>query len=528
MVVLRLYDNCGDTFMNGAQSILGTLTSCGVSVCFANPGTTELGFVVALDSVPEMRSVLTLHENVATGAADGYGRIIRQPACTLLHLGPGLANGIANLHNARRARTPLINLVGQYSSSHRGLDPVLNMDLESLAGSVSSWVHTTADSVHAGRDAAGAWQAATALAGSVATLIVPTDCQAGDGFIGAVPAARPRRGVPNDRIETVIRCMRERGPTALLLGDAALTSPGLKYAASISANFDCKLFVESMPSVIERGGDLPCPSPIPYWADSAIDTFKQYRSIVLAGALEPISLFESPGLPGQLVGSESEIQILATPDEDILSALAAIAAERTSIEYKTEISNPSLGFAQNGSITPLTLARTIFSTMPENAILSLEAVTNSFGFYTVPQLTPRYTQLGLTGAAIGQGLPVALGAAIAEPERPVLCVEADGSGLYTPQAIWSMAREQANVKIVVCSNRSYKILRVEMERAKLGVSRTAFNLTDLDRPHIDWTRLARSFGVPASTIATSEDLMRSLTRAWKEPGPQLIEAIIDQ
>ncbi|MFD1120798.1 thiamine pyrophosphate-binding protein, partial [Sphaerisporangium aureirubrum] len=175
--------------MNGAQSLIRTLADAGVDVCFANPGTSEMHFVAALDTVPEMHGVLGLFEGVVTGAADGYARVAGRPAAALLHLGPGLGNGLANLHNARRARTPVVVVVGDHATYHKKYDAPLESDIEAVAGSLNGWVRRCAATGDVGADAAAAVAAAMDAPGRVATLVLPADLSWGEGERPARPVA---------------------------------------------------------------------------------------------------------------------------------------------------------------------------------------------------------------------------------------------------------------------------------------------------------------------------------------------------
>src|SRR6202453_4270285 len=176
--------------MNGAESLIRTLLGAGVEVCFANPGTSEIHLVAALDHMPEVRCVLGLFEGVVTGAADGYARMKEKPACTLLHLGPGLGNGLANLHNASRAQVPIVNIIGQHARYHLLYDAPLTSDIEAIARPYSKWLRTPSAASAIGRDAAEALVAARTAPGQIATLVVPADVAWTDGAAGATIPSR--------------------------------------------------------------------------------------------------------------------------------------------------------------------------------------------------------------------------------------------------------------------------------------------------------------------------------------------------
>src|SRR5213082_1858792 len=205
--------------MTGAEAVLQTAAAAGVEVCFANPGTTEMALVNALDRMPSVRAVLGLFEGVCSGAADGYARMGGRPALTLLHLGPGLSNALANLHNARRARSPVVNLVGDQATWHRAADAPLTSDIVSLARPVSRWVRESRSAATVAQDAAEAIAAAQEPPGGVATLILPSDCQAAEAPGPVKPiAVAPARRVSADTVERVAARLRGREKAALFLG----------------------------------------------------------------------------------------------------------------------------------------------------------------------------------------------------------------------------------------------------------------------------------------------------------------------
>ncbi|EUA00869.1 thiamine pyrophosphate enzyme, N-terminal TPP binding domain protein [Mycobacterium kansasii 732] len=210
--------------MNGAQALISTLVDGGVDVCFANPGTSEMHFVAALDTVPQMRGILTLFEGVATGAADGYARIADRPAAVLLHLGPGLGNGLANLHNARRARVPIVVVVGDHATYHKKYDAPLESDIDALAGTVSGWVRRTQVAADVGTDTADA-VAASRWGPQISTLILPADASWSDG--AAPGATAPERPAPaGTDLASVADVLRSGEPVMLLIGGNATRGPG--------------------------------------------------------------------------------------------------------------------------------------------------------------------------------------------------------------------------------------------------------------------------------------------------------------
>jgi acetolactate synthase-1/2/3 large subunit len=504
--------------MNGAHALLQTLVKNGVTTCFTNPGTSEMHFVAALDDVPEMRAILTLFEGVATGAADGYARMADTPAATLLHLGPGLGNGLANLHNARRARTPVVNIVGDHATSHAQFDAPLASDIESVARNVSRWITTSKRPEDVGRDATDAILAA--LGGGVATLILPADVSWSDGAEpGPLAAYNPVQQIPSDAIELAAKALRSGEPVALLLGGLACREPGLEAAARINAATGAKMLCETFPARLERGAGLPAVERLGYLAEFAVAQMEGLRHLIVVDAKPPVSFFAYPGKPGNLVPGGCEVHELDAP------ALVMLA-EAIDAPLLAPPGAPARPDRPTGALTPESIANAVGAVLPEGAIVSDEA--NTAGLF-VPGATagaPGHDWLTLTGGAIGQGMPVATGAAVACPDRPVINLEADGSAMYTLQSLWTQAREGLNVTTIIFNNRAYAILNLELSRVGARTDGNAADLFDLSRPPIDFVALARGMGVDATRAESADDLVRALERALAEPGPHLIDAIL--
>ncbi len=547
--------------MNGAQALIASLTGAGVDVCFMNPGTSEMHFVAALDSVPQMRGVLALFEGVATGAADGYARIAGRPAAVLLHLGPGLANGLANLHNARRAGSPVLTIVGAHATGHVRYDAPLQSDIEALARTVSGWVHTSGTTRDLAQDAMRAL--AAARRGQIATLVLPADVSWSDG--GALAVARPARpspppapptsadpadpadlgrpptpadpGRPADRSEHLSSTTVDDSQIAsvagllssqalLFLGGKALSERGLRAASRISAATGARLLAETFPARMERGAGLPAVDRLAYLAEQAEAQLAGVGYLILAGARSPVSFFAYPGQASDLVPAGCSVTVLADRDQDAEAALEQLA-DLVAAGTQPLLAPPAVRPAEPGPLTAISLANTIAASLPEGAIISDEANTSGFALPAALTGAARHSLLTLTGGSIGQGLPAATGAAVAAPDRPVLCLEADGSALYTIQALWTQAREQLNVTTVLINNAAYAILRMELARTAAGqAGERAARMLDLSGPTPDFTAISTGFGVPAVRVTTAEDLDRELRRSYAEPGPHLIEAIV--
>jgi acetolactate synthase-1/2/3 large subunit len=514
--------------MNGARRVLETARAAGIDTCFANPGTTELDLVVALDETPGIRAVLGLFEGVCTGAADGYGRMRDLPALVLLHHGPGLANGLANLHNARRARSPAVVLVGANSAAHCLLDPPLHSDVESLAAPMCGWVRTSAAASEVAGDTAAAIAAALGPPGTPACLILPWDTQTVEsGCCAELPTRLGPVPFNPDAVEVAGRLLAAGEPSAILLGGPALREPGLRAAARIAAKTGARLFCETFPGRVERGGGLPALERLPYFPEAALKALSGARTLVLAGAREPVAFFDYPQNGGRLVPPGTRSHLLATAREDAAAALEGLAERLQAPSRAAGEPVPRPAVELRGAITPDTLGAAIATVQPEGAIIVDEGATSGRPYFGHSNSAPRHSFLALTGGSIGQGLPCATGAAVACSDRPVIGIQADGSAMYTLQALWTQAREGLSVTTVLCANRAYRILQMEMARAGLKhPGPAARSLTVLAYPALDWVALAGGMGVPGVRVESTEELVNALRRSFAEPGPHLIEAVL--
>jgi len=514
--------------MNGAQALIRTLVDAGVDVCFMNPGTSEMHFVAALDDVPEMRGVLALFEGVATGAADGYARIAGHPAAVLLHLGPGLGNGLANLHNARKAFTPVVNIVGDHATYHKQYNAQLESDIETVARNVSSWIRTPRSTAALPGDAAEAVAVACGHPGQVATLVLPADVSWSEGAEPA-PTASPIHPAPLDAglVSTLAAILRGDEPAALFVGGRACRADALLDASRIANTTGAKLLAETFPARIERGAGRVPVDRLAYLAEFAAMQLEGLRHLILVDTKSPVSFFAYPGKPSDLVPDGCTVHVLAGPDGDPAGALAALAtavdapADAASIQPATTPELPT------GPLTADAVCQTIGALLPEGAIVSDEG--NTSGLFAAGHTagSPAHDWLCLTGGAIGQGLPVALGAAVAAPDRKVIVLQADGSAMYTLQAWWTMAREDLDVITILFNNSSYAVLNMELDRvgAVAGGDR-AKAMLDLRHPDLDFVALATGMGVPASRATTCEELTEQLTAALATRGPRVIEAVV--
>jgi acetolactate synthase-1/2/3 large subunit len=513
--------------MNGAESLVHSLLNSGVTTCFSNPGTSEMHFVAALDRIPGMHCILGLFEGVVTGAADGYARMAGKPAATLLHCGPGLANGLANLHNARRAATPIVNIVGDQATYHRPLDPPLTADTEGFAHGVSGWVRTSMDVRTVGEDAAAAVQASMQAPGQVATLILPSDTSWNEG--GNVAAALPRLPTPSaspDQIEAAANVLRRGGAgVVLLLGGTGLYEEGLALAHRIQAATGCRVVAQGSNARMARGQGRLAVERVPYVVDIAVKAMEGTRQLILAGARKPVTFFAYPNKPQSSVPRDADIHILSRPEQDIVDALSCLA-EALNCPRVAAPDNGERPETGRGALTPEAVAATLGALMPENAVIADESVSFGRGFFANTRAAPPHDWLNVTGGAIGGGMPMATGAAIGAPGRRVINLQADGSAMYTVQALWTQARERLDITTILLSNRKYQILLGELSNVGANPGRTALDMMDIGNPDIDWPSLAGSLGVEAARTDTAQGFADLLTHSLKRSGPFLIELLI--
>ncbi|MGB8604829.1 acetolactate synthase large subunit [Bradyrhizobium sp.] len=514
--------------MNGAQSLVQTLVDCGVDTCFGNPGTSEMHLVAALDAVKGLRPVLCLFEGVVTGAADGYGRIAGKPAVTLLHLGPGLANGLANLHNARRAATPIVNIVGDHATYHLQYDALLTSDIVGFARPVSSWVHETKSARLAASDTARALQAARAAPGGIATLILSADAAWN-------PAERAAAQLPDigpaivdaGSIEEIARLMINGKKTAMLLRGRGLIGDGLEAAGRIHAKTGVRLLCDTFAPHAEMGAGRVAVERIPYFGEQVTAFLSGTEQMIMVGSKPPVSFFAYPDKPSWCVPEKCELIYLAHPHENGVTALQNLAEALGAPHEPTARVQLQLPGLPTGSLNSLSIAQIIAQLTPDNAIYADESNTASLPLLMTLARARPHTHLPLAGGSIGQGLPLAVGAAIAAPDRKVVCPHGDGGAAYTMQALWTMARENLDVTTVIYANRSYAILNYELHRVGVtAVGENARSMLDLHNPEMNWVQIASGLGVEASRATTAEEFAAQYESAMKQKGPRLIEAMI--
>jgi len=514
--------------MNGAEALIQTLSDCGVEVCFANPGTSEMQLVAAIDKKPEMRAILGLFEGVVTGAADGYGRMAGKPAATLLHLGPGLANGLANLHNAKRAKTPIINIVGDHAVDHLKYDAPLTSDVAGVAAPMSDWVRTSTSPSDLAAAGAEAVTAARTWPGQIATLIAPGDHAWTDGAEIVSPPDLPTAPkVPDSLIAEAAALMQESGPAALFLGGRALREDALFQAGRIAAATGARLICETLPARLQRGAGRVPVERLPYFAEMAVDHMQGLEKMVFVGSGPPVAFFAYPGKPSWLSPQSARLCELADARTDAVDTLRRLADALGAPDTPLTVQEAVTHSYEEGKLTRQSAGAITAQLLPENAIVSDEAGVSGGPFWSCCASGPQHDWLVITGGSIGQGLPLATGAAVACPDRKVIALQADGSGMFTVQALWTMAREKLDVTTIIMKNESYGILNIELGR--VGVDNPgpkALSLLDLTNPSLDWVSISEGMGVSAVRAETSSEFHDALADALASPGPRLIEAVL--
>ena len=514
--------------MNGAQSLLQTLVDAGVEACFINPGTSEMHFVAALDTQDGMRGVLGLFEGVVTGAADGYARMAGKPACTLLHLGPGLANGLANLHNARRANSPVVNIVGEHATYHRALDAPLTSNIEGFAAPVSAWVRVSESAQAVAGDAAEAVRTASAPPGCIATLILPADTAWSEASGAAAPLAIAAPAPPDSAaLADAAAALTSGEPCLMLLNGLGVSEAGLNLASRIGQATGARLCADTFVARMPRGAGRVAIGRMPYFAEQAQELLAGIRHLILVDTKAPVSFFAYPGRPSELTPEGCALHTLSAPGEDTLAALSELAEQVGASRLQPAVGARQRPALPSGPIDPEKVAQSVGALLPEQAIIANEAATSGYALAANTRCAAPHDLLDLTGGAIGMGMPVATGAAIACPDRRVVSLQADGGGMYTVQALWTQARESLDVTTVIFSNRKYAILQIEFMRVGAhNPGPKAMDLMDLSRPDLDWVCLANGMGVPGMRAETAAAFTDAFARSIATPGPYLIEVVV--
>jgi acetolactate synthase-1/2/3 large subunit len=516
--------------MNGAERLLETLVESGVELCFANPGTSEMQLVSAIGNHEKMRAVLCLFEGVVSGAADGYARMADKPAITLLHVGSGFSNSMANLHNAKRAHVPLVNIVGDHATYHLQYDAPLTSDVPGHARLCSEWVAVSRSADDLAICGAKAVQVSMQGWGKVATLVAPAN-HAWEESTSKAPALTmvEMETVSPDTISELASTLSNGKTSALFLGGRALREESLEAAGRISKATGTRILCETFPARLQRGAGRVAVERLPYFIEQAAEVLKGLEQLVLVGAAAPVSFFAYPGMDSWLTPVDCEVLTLADVHQDTAAALQAVALELGATAPADTAGPAPDAPPPSGPLTPLAIAQSLVQLMPDQAIVSDEAATCGLPMFPATVDAPPHEWMTITGGAIGQGLPLSLGAAIACPDRKVIALQADGSAMYTVQALWSMARENTDITVVIMNNHSYAILNIELARVGAGQpTPKTLSMFDLSRPDINWVDIAEGMGVPATQATTAEEFHQQLTTAMTTRGPRLIEAMVVQ
>ena len=515
--------------MNGAMSLLQTLVNNGVEVCFTNPGTSEMHMVAAIGETGAMRSVLGLFEGVCSGAADGYARMAGKPACTLLHLGPGLSNASANLHNAKKANMPVINLIGDHATYHKKYDAPLNSDVVGLSEPISHWVRFVETAIDLPGDAAEAVVAANVQPGQIATLIVPGDCAWDESVdpVGTQPLPEMPK-VSDEAVSKAAELLRNEKTTIILMSNMALTEESIEFADKISQQCNARLFCDTFTTRISRGEGRCRVERLGYFAEQATVQLAEAEQLITVGTKAPVGFFAYPGKDSEFYPDGCEVHCLAEVHADTLDALARLVEAVGALDVEPRRNSPAKPGLAAGDISPESVARAFAEYLPTDAIVVDEGATAGAFMYPMSETAEPHDWLSLTGGAIGYGLPASVGAAVACPDRKVICLEGDGAAMYTIQALWTMAREELDVCTIIFSNRKYQILQVELARVGAqSMNKKTLDMMDLANPKLHFVALAEGMGVSASAATTADEFNQQFVQAMQTKGPYLIEVILD-
>jgi acetolactate synthase I/II/III large subunit len=513
--------------MNGAESLVKTMLASGVDTCFANPGTSEMHFVAALDTHPDMRCILCLFEGGTSGAADGYFRMKRKPAATMLHLAPGFGNAFSNLHNARKAGSGVVNVMGEHATYHLKYNSPLRGDTDGISRAISHWTRTSESAADVARDGAAAIRAARSNDGQIATLILPANTAWGEGSDAKTAAPPPALHRPDAARLDAAAAMLRRPDTAFLVGGTALFGASRVLASQIAQSAGCRLIAPLFTPRMERGaGSLPI-EQLFYMIEANMEMLTGLKHMVCCGAEPPVNFFAYPGKTSTPEPPDCQMLDLCAPTMDVTYCLEELA-DRLDARRET-VAPVSLDLPEmpDGPLTPASAGAVIARLMPEDAIIVNESVTSGAPIFAATASARQHDWLPTMGGAIGQCLPAATGAAVACPDRKVLALSGDGSAMYTLQSLWTMARERLDVTVIIFANRGYQILWGELKNLGVDhVGRNAAAMFDVEDPTLDWVALAKGHGVEGARATTPAEFAAALQDGLDRPGPYLIEAVI--
>ena len=517
--------------MNGAEKLLETLVASRVNVCFSNPGTSEMQVVDEI-GYSDLRVVLCLFENSVTGMADGYARMLDKSALALVHVTCGLTNSLANMHNARIANSRMVIFGGGIHYAHEVNEPVHAMLLRQpeVARTSAQWVLEAKTPDQLAAAATLALEASNEGAGKIAYVYGPNNAVWGESnFQGNVTAGtgeRPR--VSTATIKSIGDSLNAGKKTAFVLDNLALREEGLEVMGRIAEGTGGKLFREWLPPRIAMGAGRVRTEMIPYEPVDAMALFSDFDQMVLVGAKLPVCPFSYEGKPWSKVPEGCEVHTLASADHDILAALNDLAALLDVPETASDRYERNPGEAPTGTLSGASIGQSVNMLMPDHSIVLDEAMAENFMFPKLTEGAPPFEFMGACpGGAIGNGPPLACGAAIACPDRKIIVLEGDFSLMQGNTALWSMAQHDLDICVVNFNNAGSGSLTSELARVRRGEAQPkSIELLKINNPEIDYAAMAESMGIPATRAKTAEEFHAQFGEAMKKKGPHFIDAKI--
>ncbi|MCL4133723.1 UNVERIFIED_CONTAM: hypothetical protein GTU68_047912 [Idotea baltica] len=431
------------------------------------------------------------------------------------------------MHNARKARVPMVNLVGDHALRHQQYDAPLSADVEAACAPFSDWVRSGRDAGSFAADAMEALSVATGKPGRIASLVAPADIGWDEGGKMAAPLTpKGAAALDEDAVTAALGALESGEKTVIIAGGSVLAdTEAVALLHGIAEKTGAHILAPTSNRRIERGRGRFAVTKIPYPIDAALKCLAPYGRAILVETLPPVAFFAYPGRPSLLLPEVCDTVTLAGLDGDGSTALAALA-DRVGAKPAKALDAASPARPQAGAITLENIGAALSAALPEDAIVIDETVSSGAAIFPAGDTAPPNSWLALTGGSIGIGIPLSAGAAIACPDRPVVTLQADGSAMYSIQGLWTQAREGSNVTTIILANRAYEILKGELHNVGAQPGPDALSMLNLDRPELDFVALARGMGVPGRRVDDVRDLMRAIKDAAAEPGPYLIEAMI--
>jgi len=518
--------------MNGAQAFFKVLLDGGVDTIFGCPGTSEMQIIQELGQT-NVHAVLGLQENVVTGMAHGYGVMTGKPSLSLLHVACGISNGLANMHNGRRAGAPMVVFAGGVAANHEVNNPEHQMLLrpQQIAAAATDWQREALTSDLLADCAAEALQVANTGYGKVAMVFGPAQTFWEEATIledQTRPPIPPRR-VSASTIKEIAESIQSGKKTCLLLGGHALREEALEVAGRISAATGAELWQDYIVARLQRGAGRVPVKRIPYVVEAGVEALKDFEQIVLVGNQIPIPTFSYKGKPLTKVPEGCAIKTLGTTECDLLQALTDLADAVNAPAKAPVHQDRAKGVAPTGVLNEAAICQSIVAAMPDNVIVVDEGNMESFNF---PELTagaaPHDFMQAPTGGAIGAGASVAIGASVAAPDRKVVCLEGDFSLNLNIMSLWTMAKQNSNICLVIMNNGGSQALRMELARVRPGdETDKALDMLLIRDPEIDYVKIAEGNGLSATRATTAEEFHQQFVAAMKKKGPHVIDAQVE-